>query len=538
MNAPTASPTKKELLSPQSFKLHLLGESLIVGVAAGLVISLYRFGISRLNQAMQSFLGQAADQLTSLLLFAGALLIGALVAGFCYQKEPLISGSGIPQVSAQLKGRLRPAWFKVLFYKFCGGLMTLGGGLTLGREGPSVQIGAALGQGLGDLMRRPHLERRYLIVSGAGAGLAAAFNAPIAGVIFALEEMHRHLSSFALVSAMVASFTANYMAGLFYGQHPVLFFTDVKALPLHFYPVILLTGLLVGLSGVLFNKLIMLGKGLYARLHLPPLLAGLLPFAVVGVACCIWPVLFGSGEHLIFLPVEGFKPLPQIVILYLTKLLLLVICFGSGLPGGIFFPLLVLGSLVGQGTGLVLQQAGLFPTELILTLSLMAMAGHFAAIVRAPLTGIILISEMTGSFANMLPLGLISLIAYLTAELCHSEPIYESLEKALHRPTKPPFSSTDSPGAKAGTSGNGRSLAEFPVEPNSPADGQLVARLTWPANLILVAVRRGSEEFIPKGDFRLQAGDYLLALYEQSETTAIRQAVLALTKTRSVIAPK
>ena len=126
------------------------------------------------------------------------VLMGA-AAGLCAKFAPLISGSGIPQVSAQLAGRLQVPWRRVLPGKFIGGLLTLGGSLTMGREGPSVQIGASVGQAFGDLARRPLSARNFLISSGAAAGLAAAFNAPIAGVVFAMEELHKSFSGVVLV---------------------------------------------------------------------------------------------------------------------------------------------------------------------------------------------------------------------------------------------------------------------------------------------------------------------------------------------------
>ena len=366
---------------------------------------------------------------------------------------------------------VRRLWQDVLPFKFLGGLLTLGGGLTLGREGPSVQIGAAVGQGFAELGRRPFTERKFLVSSGAAAGLAAAFNAPIAGVVFALEELHRNFSPVVLVSATAAAFAAVFTAGTVLGIRPVLLVKGRDILPLGYYGLLIALGIVTGLSGVLFNRCILWGKSLYARLRLHWAWCGLLPFALTAAACLLCGELFGSGEPMIFYAM-GENPSPGILIgLYAAKLALLALCFGSGLPGGIFFPLLVLGSLVGNVFGQAAASAGLMEPQYVSSLALMAMTGHFSAIVRSPLTGILLISEMTGSFAFMLPLGLVAMTAYVVAEGFRSEPIYESLQKRL-------LSSAASDHERArSASARDRMLVEFGVENLSPADGRTIAEI-------------------------------------------------------------
>ena len=235
----------------------------------------------------------------------------------------------------------------------------------------------------------------------------------------------------------------------------------------------------------------------------------------------ILPDLFGSGEHLIFLPVEGGYNFGYLLMLFVVKLILLTVCFCSGLPGGIFFPMLVLGSLCGHGIGLLLADAGMIETQYILTLSLMAMAGHFSSIVRAPMTGLLLVSEMTGSFANMLPLGIVSLVAYIVAEACKSEPIYISLEKQL------PLSA----GPEALYDTNERMLMEFAVENNSYVDGRKIADVCWPTDFMLVAVRRSGKEITPTGSLELKAGDYIVALFIRQDMAGVVDELNEFTKT-------
>ena len=500
-------PIVKEVRNRGHLRLHLLVEGLVIGLLVGLVITAYRLGISMTGKLLRALLAGARGSAGELALYVGVMLLLGVLAGLCYKLAPLISGSGIPQVSAQLAGRLKVRWQSVLPFKFLGGLLTLGGGLTLGREGPSVQIGAAVGQGFADLAGRPLTERKFLVSSGAAAGLAAAFNAPIAGVVFALEELHRNFSPIVLISATAAAFAAVFTAATILGAHPVLHVKGLDPLPLEHYGLILVLGVVTGLSGVLFNRCILRGKALYARLRLHWVWCGLLPFALTAAACLAHGELFGSGEPMIFYA-AGDNPSPTILIgLYAVKLALLVLCFDSGLPGGIFFPLLVLGSLLGNAFGQAAALAGLVEPQYVMPLALMAMTGHFSAIVRSPLTGILLISEMTGSFAFMLPLGVVAMTAYVVAEAFRSEPVYESLQSLLPLHSREEFHPVPP---------QDRMLVEFGVESLSPAEGRTIAEILWPEDSLIVAVKRGSGEIVPSGSVRLMAGDYLAVLISRS----------------------
>lgn len=512
--------TVRELSSRSRLRINLLWEGLLIGLLAGGVMTFYRMGIQWIGSLISPLMLGASVSAVHFAAFLVVMLAMGILSGLCYRLSPLISGSGIPQVSAQLAGRLHPRWQSVLPFKFLGGLLTLGGGLTLGREGPSVQMGAAVGQGVGDILHRPATERRYMITGGAGAGLSAAFNAPISGAVFALEELHRNFSPRALICAMVAAFTANLVSGVVFGQKPVLHFDHVPHLSLQHYHYVVLIGVIAGLSGVLFNRCILWAKKIYARLKLKWMFSGLVPFAAVALACLFIPALFGSGEPMIFWAADGPDPPLQLMMLYLLKLILLMICFGSGLPGGIFFPLLVLGSLLGHAFGSALAGAGLLDPQYVLALSLVAMTGHFSAIVRAPLTGILLVSEMTGSFANMLPLGLVALVAYLVAEACRSEPIYESLREQLplDQETAPVMAASD------------RVLMEFVVEDDSRAADSVIADVAWPAQFIIVAVRRGCGELTPNGGLEIKPGDYLVALFPRSSSAAVQRELDLLLK--------
>lgn len=505
MKPSKASSARAALLTWQGMRPRLFAISIITGLVTGVVISLMRLAIHQVADAsLKLVLWGRGGVLSAIITLVVYTLLG-LLAAFLLKKEPNISGSGIPQISAELSGKMTQKWQRVLPLKLMGGLLSLGGGLTMGREGPSVQIGGSVGAGVADLLRRPEGERGYLITGGAAAGLAAAFNAPISGVVFALEELHRHFSPRVLLSAMTAAFVSDFVSVNIFGLQPVLAFAAVTPVPLSQYWALLIIGLLAGLSGILFSRGILMMKSLYNRMRrLPFLLRGVLPFVLTCAILLIDPSLFGSGEELIFLPVHGnLAPLP-LLMRYLVKLLLCLTAFGSGIAGGIFFPLLVLGSLLGNLTAQLLAMLGLIDQSMVLVLSLLAMAAHFAAIVRSPLTGILLIAEMTGSFTFMLPLGLVSLIAYMLAEALRSAPIYESLLEQLPCMQEEGKKQADQP--------SGRIVKEYVVADGSPAAGKRIDQVKWPRGLLIVGVLRGSEELSPTADQVIQPGDYLLIL--------------------------
>ncbi len=422
-----------------TLRIKPLGLALLTGTLTGIIVAYFRLALSQINHLLQSLLVQSSQHFFQGLLFLGLLLILGIFTGYCLKAESNISGSGIPQVSGQLQGQLQQNWWRVLIYKFLGGLATIGSGLTLGREGPSVQIGASIGQGMAQLSRSKEEVSNYLIAGAAGAGMAAAFNAPLSGLFFVIEELlhqsNRRLFVYTGITIASSSLTAKYILGN-QVSIPIPVFN-----PDNFPNLIqcLLLGILVAFSGLLFNQGILSLKNIFSNWQAPLYLKTALPFLITGLFLLYDPQLFGSGANLIQLPFESSLTLPNLSYLYLVKLVLLLLAFCSGIPGGIFFPLLALGSLVGQIYGLTLAQLGLASADLIPYFSIIAMACHFAAIVRAPLTGMVLIMEMTGaSLPWLLPMMIACYTADLVSEFLGNQPIYESLlEIILQNKYKP-----------------------------------------------------------------------------------------------------
>ncbi|MDY2660728.1 MAG: ClC family H(+)/Cl(-) exchange transporter [[Ruminococcus] gnavus] len=410
----------------------LITEGLCVGLIGGFIVLLYRVALTFAGNWLIKILSHIKGNpfrcaVWFLILMALAWIVGRLV-----KWEPMISGSGIPQVEGEVSGRLSQNWKRVLPAKFAGGFLCMLGGLSLGREGPSIQLGAMAGQGISRALGRGKREEKFLMTCGASAGLSAAFHAPLAGMMFAVEEIHKTFSIPILLPVMTASVTADYIASHILGLDPVFHFQITEYLPQNYYWLLILLGILVGVSGVFYNWGMLKAQELYRKI---PFLKEtgrlLIAFLTAGVLGLVMPSVLGSGSGLIVSLTKGEMVLGMVVLTLVVKFLFSAVSFGSGAPGGIFFPLLILGALLGAVFAMTgAEFFGLDPVY-INNFVLLGMTGFFTAIVRAPLTGIILLFEMSGSISQMLSLSIVSVTAYIVATLMRSEPIYDSLLKRI-----------------------------------------------------------------------------------------------------------
>jgi CIC family chloride channel protein len=344
------------------------------------------------------------------------------------------SGSGIPHVEAVVRDELPHASFSLLPVKFAGGWLAIGCGLALGREGPSVQMGACLGSVLGQGFRRGPDDRKALLAAGAGAGLATAFNAPTAGAVFVLEELVRRFDTRIAVTALAASASAIAVARLVLGTAPD-FHVDAVA-PVAFGGALPFIGLgvIAGFAGVAYNR------GILAALaaadgasSLPVAVRAGLIGAAVGAIGFVAPSVVGGGDPLTQQALSGTGVLATLPLVFAVRFALGAVSYAAGTPGGLFAPLLVLGAQLGLGCAWLVgaSASGTLPPH---AYALVGMAAFFTAVVRSPLTGIVLVTEMTGSLSLLLPMVIASALAMLVATLLADPPIYDSLRERLVRP--------------------------------------------------------------------------------------------------------
>lgn len=411
----------------------LIGKSLLIGIFASLSAVAYRAVLQGADFLRGELFAFADSPLRVVLLFL-FLLAAGLVTGRITESEPLIKGSGIPQVEGQFHGHLSPKPLAVLVKKFVGGALGIVCGLSLGREGPSIQLGAMTGELVS--RRLPDSEdedKKLLLLCGACAGLASAFNAPLAGVAFALEETYKKITPKAVLAAMSASIIADIVSKLFFGTASALHMPLVDTLPLSAFFVYPIVGVVCGAFGALFNKTLMCTQRLYKKLPLRDTFRIAIPFLFAGVFGLALPEVLGGGHPIIEELCGGSLLGGTMLLLLAGKFVFTMICFCSGAPGGIFFPLLILGSLTGGllGSG-ACALLGL-PEGCLINFLLLGMVGMFTGIVRAPVTGIILVAEMSGSLTQFPGLVLTALAAALTANMLGSKPVYDELLENMLR---------------------------------------------------------------------------------------------------------
>lgn len=500
----------------QKIRYRLILEGVLIGITAGLVTSLYRLILSHTEKFSQFIYSFAKINVWSIAaLFAGLIIIG-LICGILIKSEPMIKGSGIPQVEGTILGYFNPNWLKVLIKKFICGILSIGAGLSLGREGPSIQLGASVGQGFSKIFHRIKFEEKYLITCGASAGLAAAFNAPLAGVLFSVEEVHKHFSPNILLSAMAASISADFISKNIFGMQSV--FNTMPLPPIHFkyYPILLLLALFCGILGAIYNKTLIKTQDLYARLPVPEIIKPVIACLFAGIFGITLPAVLGGGHGIITGIINNQYIIWYMLLLLAAKFIFSMISFGSGTSGGIFFPLLVLGALSGAIFGKISSTYLALPQEYIVTFMLLGMVALFTSIVRAPITGIILIIEMSGSLSYLLSLTMVAVISYLTVEVFNIKPIYELLLERI----------TDKKDKHIKTE---TTLLEFTVTPVSHISGKKIKNIKLPDECLIAGISRIGKEFLPKDETVIQSGDIITILCSTKNEAYVKEEIERLT---------
>ncbi|PTY00110.1 H(+)/Cl(-) exchange transporter ClcA [Opitutus sp. ER46] len=414
---------------------HILPKALVVGVVAGLLASAFRLALVTAERARVEFLLPLPFSSRLPVAIAFCVAGGALGVWLVRRFAPDASGSGIPQIKGFIAGDRGIEWRRMVPVKFFGGLAGIGGGLALGREGPTIQLGGATGLMVSEWFRvKPgEGERKALIAAGAGAGLAAAFNAPLAGVMFVLEELAGSFTPVVFVAAFLASVVADMVARLLTGDLPVFALHAMPVPDLRTVPAALVLGLACGLGGVFFNRCVMTSLNLYGRLRWPGWAVGALAGLLVGIASGIYPPVAGMGGTLTQQALAGEIALRWLPALLVARFAMTMVSYGSGAAGGIFAPLLVLGALgglaFGHGVHALLPSLAAHPAAF----AVLGMGGLLTAIVRAPLTALVMMIELTGRYEFMLPLLVCSLAAYGVAEWLRDVPIYEALRLRAKR---------------------------------------------------------------------------------------------------------
>ncbi len=429
----TRQPTSSAPANQPCHLLTLAVVSLLAGAGAGLLGALFRLSLIEADHFRESVISQA-QSLGSIglpIVVASCALATALAAWLVKKVSPEASGSGIPHVEAVLNEELPPTGVKLIPVKFVGGLLAIGSGLALGREGPTVQMGASFSHLVGRTLGLNAIDNRSLLAAGAGAGLATAFNAPIAGAIFVLEELVRRFDTRITVATFGASAGAITVARLLIGDRPDF---QVEMLPFPTSAEVgacLVLGSILGMLGVAYNQAILGAIKISKRFDkLPAELQAVTIGGAVGLLAWYAPDIVGGGDSItqnaLALKTVAF----MLPLAFLIRFALGAVSYAAATPGGLFAPMLVLGAQAGLMFGNLCNTW--LPTMAMNTtiFAVTAMAGFFTAVVRAPLTGIILVIELTGSYTQLLPMLAVCFSAMIVPTLWNNPPIYDSLKPA------------------------------------------------------------------------------------------------------------
>ena len=409
---------------------YALVEACLIGLFSAVAAVLLKQGIGLLGGWRIQTANIAGAKLVLPLV---GLVLGTLAGGVIELLSPSAAGGGIPQVKAALAKypvilNLRTALVKTL-----ATILIIGGGFTLGRRGPTVHIGAALGAQMSRWIPNSPTNRRQMIAAGAAAGLAAGFNTPIAGVLFVIEELMRDISGLTLETAIAASFTGAVVSRIFGTTDinlPLAVINSARqgSFAVTEIPFYLLLGILAGVLGGIFNNSIIKGMKFGRKLPLAvPFRIGLAGL-ISGTVIAWLPSFFQDSAGLRELLIAGQFNWQTTALVFIAQFFLTILAYSSGAPGGLFSPALILGSALGYLVGLA--EVALIGSESPYTFALAGMGAFFTAVVRVPVTAIVIVFEMTADFNLVLPLMITCAVSYIVAESVSQGSLYQHLLSA------------------------------------------------------------------------------------------------------------
>ncbi len=495
--------------------------SVITGVATGGLIFLFkqtatvvvRFS-TRLYDAVRS------DPRLLPLLLVGAALLG-LAAALLLKFAPACRGGGIPTAVALLRGSIDFNWLKSVFALFASAMLTYLGGVPLGNEGPSVQMGTALGRGTVHLLAHDNRAwDRYVMTGGACAGFAAATGAPLSGIFFAFEEAHRRFSPMifmvASMTVITSSTTMELLCRLFDTPNAMFGFTVAQTLPIRFIWAALAVGAVCGALAVLFTKLYRAFRRLLDQklTRLPFTLKIMLIFvavALIGFACseCI-----GSGHDLIELLIHGHRVWYFLLILLCVRAILLIIANNTGVTGGLFIPTLTFGAMIGALCANALGALGILPEQYHAVLIVIGMTSFLSASSRTPITAITFAVEALCGLSNILPIAVGVTISYLVIETvgveAFSETVIEGKIESEHHGKQAQIVDTD-----------------LTVTEGAFAIGKEIRDILWPPTCVVLSTKKSAVERHPTASIAI--GDVLhvhYLTYDPPHTMHILEAIV------------
>lgn len=407
-----------------SEELGLVVVALLVGLGGGFGAIAFRWLISSFQSFFFGTLGEWLSFMGRYYVILAPALGGLIVGPMVYYLAREAKGHGVPEVmeAAALRGgRIRPI---VVVVKSLASSVTIGSGGSVGREGPIVQIGSAIGSTIGQALHLSEDRVKNLVACGAAAGIAATFNTPIAGAIFAIEIIAAEFGAIQFTTIVISSVTASVVGRIFFGDVPAFVVPAYSAAGAWELPFYVLLGLLAAVVGFGFSRILYRFEDLFGAWHFPEPLKTPVGGLLLGVMGLAIPQLFGVGYEAIEGALRSELLLGTVLLLTFTKILATSLTIGAGGSGGVFAPSLYVGAMLGAAFGLIIHRWLPQGTAVPGAYALVGMAALFAATGHAPVTAILIVFEMTQDYKIILPLMLATVVSTLVSERLGSDSIY------------------------------------------------------------------------------------------------------------------
>lgn len=412
--------------------LKIYAVAILLGILTGLTGSMFQLAIRYVSQGLDQLINWSAMKgLPAGVVSALLSMLMVYVAWIMVKKmAPEASGSGVQEIEGALLHERGIFWRRLLPVKFIAGVLSISAKMVVGREGPTIQMGGNLGAMLADYVPVSKSMRDTLIAAGAAAGLATAFNAPLAGVLFVIEEMRNQFNftftNFKMVA--IACVMSTITTQMILGSGPAIAM-DVFSMPnLGSLWLFFLLGIVMGFIGLFFNVVLMKALALKDRLSSRGELFYVLGIGlIVGIFAYYYPMVVGGGYRIIHQSITMSPTVTVLLTLLIIRFLTTMLCYSTSVPGGIFAPMLALGTLSGLA---IFQILIIIQPDATIQPGMFAIAGMgalFSAAVRAPVTGIVLVVEMTQNYSLILPLMVSCLTSTTVIQLAKNKPIYTQL---------------------------------------------------------------------------------------------------------------
>ena len=436
----------------RQLRVRLFFEGALVGLFTGVIVAALRYFLDEAD-IYRPIIFAHVDSLGRIIVAAFVMILLAKFLAWAIKFDGQVAGSGVPQIKGILQGRMQMVKpLRLLAIKFIATVLAIGAGLSLGRAGISVQFGAAVGNFFSKIIyadNKQHeaVEGNFLLTAGAGAGLAAIFNAPLAGVIFCIEELRKKYSQEILIAATTAAVMASFIVKIVFGVRPVFetitatplsmpavmttpnfeMASALSAMPIKFAALFIFLGIICGVLGALFSKALIISLDTYDRLKIFGAKRYAIPLLLAIPLGMELPEVLGCGNVLVDEILVTHLGISLLMILLAGKIIFTLISFGTNAPGGLFLPVLVIGALIGNIFARLGNSLHIFTADWTTLFIIFGMVAFFAAVVKAPVTGSILLLELTGQFSHLVGLIVVSGAAFLISDLCGGEPIFSAL---------------------------------------------------------------------------------------------------------------